>query len=497
MTFEVPKVGTVHGGNRRLVVVSNRVPALVDWESGEKAKKQAVGGLVSVLHPVLQQRGGLWFGWSGQATAHHEITAPRIHRLGSIDLVTIDLSEDEVTDYYVEFSNRALWPLFHSFPNFVKSSHHQYRTYQQVNRRFAFTLSRFLRNNDLVWVHDYHLIPLGTELRRLGWRGPLGFFLHIPFPKVDILTILPWAQPILENLMDYNLLGFHTQGYCRNFVDAARTVMGGIFDGHTYYREDSSVRVGAYAIGIMPDIFKAWASGSKAIRYGKRVRQIVGDRRIVLGVDRLDYTKGIPERLLAFERLLQRYPSWHGRVSMIQISVPSRTCVPEYGAKKHQVDQLVARINSCFSGADWTPVYHLYRSYSQEVLAAFYREADVCLVTPLCDGMNLIAKEYIASQTSDPGVLILSRFCGAAEELREALIINPYDVGMTADAVKRALEMPLDERRARLRVLDRRVRTHTGPTWCKQFLAGLVRTEFEMQQQITRGQKTFSQLGFH
>jgi trehalose 6-phosphate synthase/phosphatase len=247
----------------------------------------------------------------------------------------------------------------------------------------------------------------------------------------------------------------------------------------------------------MPDAFKDWASSSESIRYGKQLRQIVRGRRIVLGVDRLDYTKGIPERLLAFERLLERYPSWHGRVSMIQISAPSRTCIPEYGAKKHEVDQLVARINSRFSGADWTPVHHLYRSYSQDILSAYYREADVCLVTPLCDGMNLVAKEYIAARTGDPGVLVLSRFCGAAEELREALIVNPYDIDGTADAVRQALEMPLGERRVRLRALDRRVKSHTGQTWCKQFLAGLVRTEFEVQQQITGVQKTYSHLGLH
>ncbi len=497
MAFAVPKDDTAHGGKRRLVVVSNRVPARVGWETGGKAKRQAVGGLVSALYPVLQERGGLWFGWSGKTAPHHENTTPRIHRLGSVDLVTIDLSEDEVNGFYLEFSNRALWPLFHGFPNYVKSSQDNYRTYQRVNHRFASNLFRFLRHNDLVWVHDYHLIPLGTELRRLGWSGSLGFFLHTPFPPVDILTTFPGAESILDNLMDYDLLGFHTQRYCRNFVEAARIVMGENFDGHTCSRGASSVRVGAFAIGIMPGAFKDWASSSESIRYGKQLRQIVRGRRIVLGVDRLDYTKGIPERLLAFERLLQRYPSWHGRVSMIQISVPSRTCIPEYGAKKHEVDQLVSRINSCFSAADWTPVHHLYRSYSQDILSAYYREADVCLVTPLCDGMNLVAKEYIAARTGDPGVLVLSRFCGAAEELREALIVNPYDIDGTADAVRQALEMPLGERRVRLRALDRRVKSHTGQTWCKQFLAGLVRTEFEVQQQITRVQKTFSHLGLH
>jgi trehalose 6-phosphate synthase len=493
MAITFSKIRNGHSGERRLVVVSNRVPTFDKPRSAEKAKTQRVGGLVSALHPVLQKRGGLWFGWSGKATPQREMAAPLMRRLGSIDLVTIDLSEDEVNDFYTEFSNRTLWPLFHGFPNYVKLSSDTYQTYRHINHRFATTLFPMLRNGDLVWVHDYHLIPLGTELRRLGWTGNLGFFLHIPFPQVDILTALPWAKAILKNLMAYDLLGFHTQQYCLNCVEAMKTEMGGIFDGHTYSCESSSVSVGVYPIGTDPDAFKRWASSPEAIRYGKQLRQIVRGRCIVLGVDRLDYTKGITERLRAFERLLEHYPSWHGYVSMIQITAPSRTHVPEYIAKKREVDQLVTKINGSFSNRDWTPVHHLYRSYSQEVLSAFYREADVCFVTPLCDGMNLVAKEYIASQTGDPGVLILSRFCGAAEGLQEAIIINPYDIDGTAEALKQALEMPLGKRRLCWQSLIRHVHTQTAQTWSNQFLADLAQTNFEVQQKIPVGR---NQVGF-
>ncbi len=482
MVISVSKLSKNHDLKRRLVVVSNRVPMRHVLGSAENAKSIATGGLVSGLYPTLQKRGGLWFGWSGESNRHRASVTPRRLRLGSLELVTIDLSEKEVNDFYVEFSNRVLWPLFHGLPNYVRISPGVYQTYKQVNRLYALSLFPLLRSGDLVWVHDYHLIPLGNELRNLGWTGYLGFFLHIPFPPVDLFTNLPWAKSLLENLMAYDLLGFHTRQYCHNFVDALDQEEGGTFDGHTYYRGTSSFRVGVYPIGTDPDRFKRWAGSPESVRFGSEIRQAVGTNRIVLGVDRLDYTKGIPERLLAFERLLERNPSWHRHVSMVQISAPSRTNVPEYKTKKRQVDRLVRKINNRFSAEGWTPVHHWYRSFSQEILSAFYREADVCFVTPLRDGMNLVAKEYIASQSEDPGVLVLSRFCGAAEELREAIIIDPTDIARTGAALKYALEMSLGERRVRWHALYRRVHTHIAQAWSDRFLADLLQTGFEMKE---------------
>jgi trehalose 6-phosphate synthase len=463
----------VNNDKSRLVVVSNRVPELSVPKSAEEAKTQAVGGLVSALHPALEERGGLWFGWSGRATPRRQNVPPQTLRIGSIDLITIDLSEDEVNDFYTGFSNRTLWPLFHSFPGHVRLREDEYRTYRRINRYFATNLTPLLQKDDLVWVHDYHLIPLGSELRRLGWTGRLGFFLHIPFPPVDILTILPRAEQLLEDLVAYDLLGFHTKRYCQNYVDAMCTEVGGAFDGQIYRYRESAVRVGVYPIGTDLGAFEHWASSPQATQHGIRLRQIVRGKCLVLGVDRLDYTKGISERLLAFERLLERYPSWRRHVSMIQISAPSRSRVPEYITQKREVDRLVGEINGRFADEDWVPLRHLYRSYSQEELSAFYRESDVCLVTPLRDGMNLVAKEYIASQTGDPGVLVLSRFCGAAEDLREAIIINPHDIDGTADALKKALEMPLSERKDRWQALIERVHTHTAQAWRDRFLADL------------------------
>ncbi|MCS6925799.1 MAG: alpha,alpha-trehalose-phosphate synthase (UDP-forming) [Candidatus Binatia bacterium] len=457
----------------RLVVVSNRTPTGIEGGATRSEGQRTAGGLVSALYPALQKRGGLWFGWSGRATRRQAHAPPHLVRHGGIQFATIDLSEEEINDFYAGFCNRALWPLFHCFPSRVRLRREEYRAYRRVNRTFATQLFPLLKAGDAVWVHDYHLIPLGTELRRLGWKGRLGFFLHTPFPPVDILTILPFASQLLADLNAYEVLGFHTQRYRQNCVDALCSELGGTFDGQAYHSEGGAVRCGVYAIGTDPTTFARWAMSTQAEMQSKRLRRSVRGRRIVLGVDRLDYTKGIPERLLAFERLLERYPAWQRRVSLIQISAPSRTRVPEYIEQKREVDRLVGAINGRFSEEDWVPIRYLYRTYSQEELAAFYREADVCIVTPLRDGMNLVAKEYVASQTADPGVLVLSRFCGAAEELREAVIVNPYDVDGMADDLKRALEMPLAERQERWQALIKRVCAVTAQTWCEQFLADL------------------------
>lgn len=457
----------------RLVVVSNRTPALDELSLTEKAGPKAVGGLVSALFPALQKRGGLWFGWSGRSTRRREQSPPKIRHSGAIDLATIDLSEEEVNDFYTGFCNRTLWPLFHCFPTRVRLRREEYRTYRRINRYFAGQLVPLLQGPDIVWIHDYHLVPLGSELRRLGWKGRLGFFLHTPFPPVDILTILPYAAQLLEDLSVYDLSGFHTRRYCQNCLDAMCIELGGTHNGAVYQHGKASARLGVYAIGTDPASFEHWASSAEADLQSKRLRRSVRGRRIILGVDRLDYTKGIAERLLAFERLLERYPTWQSHVSLIQISAPSRTRVPEYIAQKQEVDRLVGSINGRFSEEDWLPIRYLYRTYTQEELAAFYREADVCVVTPLRDGMNLVAKEYIASQTGNPGVLVLSRFCGAAEDLREAVIVNPYDIDGTADALNRALGMPLTERQERWQKLIERVRSATAQTWCERFLADL------------------------
>ena len=456
---------------RRLVVVSNRIPAASDVTTRDGGRAEPVSGLVSAVRPVMEKRGGLWFGWSGRGTQRRPSTSPSVATSGGVQLATLDLSEDEVSQYYTGFANRTLWPLLHSFPERVVIRRDTYGAYRRINRRFAEALLLLLQHNDLVWVQDYHLFHVGQELRSLGWKGKMGFFLHVPFPAADIFAILPWGRQLLEGLMQYDLVGFQTERYVYNAIDSLLTEIGGTFEEGVFVNGNTSVRIDSYPIGIDPGPYRN--AEREPTAFEQPVTRSPNPQRLILGVDRLDYTKGIPQRLRAFERLLERNPSLRGNVGYMQISSPSRTRVPEYIQEKEQVDQLVGRINGRFSEAGWLPIRYLYRSYKPQELAAFYRDADVCLVTPLRDGMNLVAKEFVASQGDDPGALVLSRFCGAAESMTEALIVNPYDIDGTAMATYRALRMPRRERRQRWRALMDTVTAHTVQDWCASFCQDL------------------------
>lgn len=466
--------------SNRLVVVSNRLPATAYRQTDEERRAQPVGGLVSAVRSALEQNGGLWLGWSGTTVGRREQAAAHVTDMGSIKLATIDLTADEANLFYTVFSNRTLWPLLHSFPSMLTIRHDAYRAYRRVNQRFAESLLPLLNDGDVIWVQDYHLIPLGAELRRLGWSGKIGFFLHTPFPPPEIFTILPWARRLLEEILDYDLVGLHTERYAHNLLDALMTEIGGTVNGSVFSNGDEKIEVNVHPIGIDPEQFEEWAKEPDRDRANRFVQRLTrrGDPappRIVLGVDRLDYSKGIPQRLLTFEQLLEKHPSLRRKVSMVQVSAPSRSRVPEYIREREKVDQLVGRINGRFAEADWIPVYYLYRSYTQRELAGFYQAADVCLVTPLRDGMNLIAKEFIASQGDDPGVLVLSKFCGAAETMQDAVIVNPYDTEGTAEAIHAALQMPIDERRAHWNQLMSDIRAHTARGWGQVFLKQLSR----------------------
>ncbi len=464
-------------GTSRLVVVSNRVPGLTESSTAGQDRNAPVGGLVSALKPAMEIQGGLWVGWSGKTTQRRADTLLETSQLGSIRLATLDLSEDDVSLYYTGFANRTLWPLLHYFPERVDFRQETYRAYRRINRRFAIAVFSELSPGDTVWVHDFHLFHVGEELRNMGWKGKIGFFLHVPVPPADVLGILPWARDILEACLHYDLVGVHTQGYLRNLVESLATLLGGTLSGQTYACGELSTRLGAYPIGIDPTPFRPPSQQSGRGLTDRLSIPSSPAHKTILGVDRLDYTKGVPERLMAYERLLYRHRSLRGRVTLAQISSPSRTRVPEYIAEKERVEELVARINGRFSQDGWSPIRYRYRSYPREELARFYRDADVCMVTPLRDGMNLVAKEYVASQGDDPGVLVLSRFSGAASELRDALIVNPYDVEATAAAIHEALRMPPDERKRRWQGLIKAVEENTSQSWAEGFLADLASFE--------------------
>ncbi len=465
----------LRGAGRRLVVVSNRLPELVSAaDLREKGKPQA-GGLVTALRPALEAAaGGLWVGWSGRSVPKGVRPRVRRERFGRVTALGIDLAEADVEGHYNGFCNGALWPLCHSFPERVRIDAQSYGRHRRVNRIFARAVARLLAPGDRVWVHDYHLFPLARELRALGVgrATAIGFFLHVPFPPHDVFSILPWAAELLEDLCAYDLVGFQTARYAENYEQAVERELGAR-EGRPRKPRPPRQRVGAYPIGIDPRPYEAWSSDRAAARRAQWLREAVRGRRIILGVDRLDYTKGIAERLRAFARLLERFPRWRSRVSFIQISAPSRTRVADYIRHRREIEELVGHVNGRFGEADWVPIRYLFRSYEQRELAAFYREADVCFVSPLRDGMNLVAKEYVACQAADPGVLVLSRFAGAAEELKEAVLVNPYDLDGTAAALDRALRMPREERERRQAALLARVRRQTAQRWAARFLADL------------------------
>ena len=460
-------------GERRLVVVSNRVPPPSAISGGTDGRTGTSGGLVSALKPAMERQGGLWLGWSGKSTRRRPNPTPTSIRLGPLELATVDLSEDDVSLYYTGFANRTLWPLLHSFPERVTIRRDTYRAYRRVNQRFAAALLPSLTPDDLVWVHDYHLFHVGQELRQLGWEGKVGFFLHVPFPSLDIFSILPWSTEILDAMLSYDLVGVHTNRYLFNLKDTLRTQLGGHVADGTVGANGRSTRLGVYHIGIDVSTFER-PDDPSSVSWAKRLLTPASpDHRLILGVDRLDYTKGIPERLRAFERMLEQHPSLRGRVSFVQISSPSRTRVPEYIREKERVDQLVGQINGRFSEGGWVPIRYVYRSVPQDELARFYRDSHVALVTPLRDGLNLVAKEFVASQGDDPGVLVLSQFSGAASTMHEALIVNPHDIDRTADAIYAALTMPADERQRRWRSMMRVVRKNDARSWSESFQSDL------------------------
>ena len=455
----------------RLVMVSNRVPPASDLDPSSKGAG-AVGGLVSAVRASLIETGGMWVGWSGRTVPRRSRTVTDVARTpGAVELATIDLTADESNLFYTGFSNRTLWPILHSFIERTQIRHDTYRAYRRVNRRYANALAAVLQVGDLVWIHDYHLLFVGEELRRLGWKGKLGFFLHIPFPAADIFSVLPWSRDILASMLSFDLIGVHTRRYLLNFIDAFGSELGGDWNGRELAYDDRSSRLGVYPIGIDPSMFQNAARTSNESL--KAMLNLDPSTQVIIGVDRLDYTKGIPHRLRAYSRMLEQHRHLHGRVTLVQISNPSRARVPEYVHERETVERLTGEINGRYSEGGWVPVRYLYRYFSQESLAAFYRDTDVNMVTPIRDGMNLIAKEFVVSQVDDPGVLMLSSLTGAAAELTDAVIINPYDIDGMARSLYDALQMPLSERRARWKRMNEIVEGNTASRWSATFTSDL------------------------
>ncbi len=444
-----------------LVIVSNRLPVTVQRASSGLELRRSSGGLVSALDPALASCGGTWVGWPGVKLR------PGEHLSGPDDpyqIVPVELSTNEVGRYYHGFSNRTLWPLFHCFTERTEMDRRDWEVYDQVNARFAEAAFGCSEDADLIWIHDYQLMRTPRHLRRLRPDARIGYFLHIPFPPYDVFRLLPWSRELLQGLLAADVIGFHVQGYATNFLACADRMLGARLDPESGLVEhgERTVQVGAFPLGID---YQGFARRAREAPHGKPARE-----RIVLGVDRLDYSKGIPERMRAFARLLELHPEHREKVVLMQVAVPTRHQVPEYQELKREIDELVGRINGRFATSSWSPIRYLYRSIPQDRLVVLYRDADVALVTPLRDGMNLVAKEFVATQVEHPGVLILSRIAGAAETMREAIQVNPYDIDGVAEELHRALEMEEPERRTRMDALQRRESTHDVERWLASFL---------------------------
>jgi trehalose 6-phosphate synthase len=456
-----------------LLIVSNRLPDMRSSEPVDRVRRRNVGGLVSALEPVLAARRGLWLGWGGRVVGEDEEPSHGIDDEGSPALAWFDYKQSWHRDYYNGFCNATLWPLFHSFPERTKLNETTWRAYVDVHEVFAEEVQRYLGPDDSIWVHDYHLLLLARALRARGHRGRIGLFLHIPFPSTDIFSILPWDREVLDAMLDFDLVGFHTPGYLANFVQCCSVLLHSLAGPDVVEHRGRRAHVGVFPIGILPDTFQQ-APEPDVLKEIADLMRSLGSARLVLGVDRLDYTKGIPERLVAFGRLLELYPEWRGSVSLIQVSVPSRADVPEYAEQRANIEQIVGRVNGQWGEAHWVPIRYEYRGYSRNHLSQLYRAARVGYVTPLRDGMNLVAKEYVAAQNAeDPGVLVLSEFAGAAAEMTDAILTNPYYADGMAHDLDQALRMPLDERVQRHERLLRVVQRSDALSWAQQFLDAL------------------------
>ena len=464
----------------RLIIVSNRLPFALD-SAGEDlwTVTPAVGGLVSAVEPVLRERGGVWIGWPGIAGKIPNKPLTEATRNAGYEVVPVSLSEAERDEFYYGYSNEVIWPLFHDLQNFCNFDPAYWQAYKQVNDRYADAIGRCAQPDDFIWVHDYHLMYVAQALREQGVSGKLSaltFFLHIPFPPYDIFSKLPQQQRLLHALLQFDLLGFQTRRDVRNFMQCVRRVL---LDTKIIPRRDlqlirfekREIRVGHFPIGIDFDSFENVARSDTVEERAQRLRVTFPGSQLILGSDRLDYSKGIPERLRAFRTALERHPELRGRVVLIQVVVPSRVEIPRYHEFKQRIDRLVGDINGRFSTSNWLPVQYHFRSLHREDLLAHYRGCDIAFVTPLKDGMNLVAKEYCACRTAEDGALILSQFAGAAEQLKTgALLVNPYDVEEVADTVLKAFRMTDSERTARMKRMRRVVREENVFQWVDSFL---------------------------
>ncbi len=459
--------------NRQLVVMSNRAPIKVVRDGPDEHIEPTVGGVGTTFLRLLERHGGLWIAWNGGQKTPPRLSLPAEHP--RFDLSFVELSERDVSQYYYGMCNRALWPLMHFMISNCHFNIAHWRQYRAVNEMFAASAIEQANDGDALWIQDFHLALTPRIIRARRRDLAMGIFWHVPFPPVELYRVFPWRRELLMGMLGSDLIGFHCDSYVTHFLNSCHRVLGAQIDhdrGEVHF-EGRTSRVASFPLGIPVDYFEDLAASSRTQQKASRIRRGLRSEVVVLGVDRLDYTKGILERLLGFERFLERNPNYHRRVTLVLIAVPSRTKVTEYAALKRQLDEAVGRVVGRFSSDGWVPIRYLYTQFGAEDLVAYYQAADIALLTPLRDGMNLVAKEFVASHPADNAVLILSEFAGAAEELTDALLVNPYNPDAIADRLKEALEMRPEARATRMRALRESIRHNNLERWSANFLHAL------------------------
>jgi trehalose 6-phosphate synthase len=455
-----------------LVVVSNRV-------ASGNANEPMTGGLAAALLPVVEKSGAIWVGSSGRVRdgAQKEPFA-EIEALGAGALAMLDLPAAHYGGYYEGFANSALWPALHSRADLIRASQDDYLSYREVNAFMARALLRFKKPDTAFWIQDYHFLALGAELRDLGVTQPVGFFLHTPWPARAVIEGVPHHRELIEAMLAYDLIGFQTQDDCENFLGYLSSCLGVESEDGVVTSRHGKSRIAVFPIGIDAEKFALQAAKAVSHPDVSRLRRSLNGEKLAIGVDRLDYSKGLVNRINAFDRMWTLQPALARTVSLLQIATPSRGAIEAYGNLQNELAKLVSDVNGRHGEVDWTPIRYLNKGFSQTVLAGLYRTAQVGVVTPLHDGMNLVAKEYVAAQNpADPGVLVLSKFAGAANELDTALLVNPHDIDGMARTIATALSMPLPERRLRWEAMMDKLRNHTIQQWFEDFVDALQATQ--------------------
>ncbi len=469
---------------QKTIIVSNRLPLEIHLSENQFNVKSSVGGLATGLKSVHQPGKSIWIGWSGVTQEQlDDETAEKVDEaVKCVDCVDVMLTEKEVENFYLGFSNKALWPLFHYFMEYAEFDPEQWESYKTVNQKFADAVVANHNDGDVIWIHDYQLLLVPKLIRDQKPEAVIGFFLHIPFPSYEIFRTFPWREELLEGMLGASLIGFHTYDYERHFLSSVKRILSFEvkFNGIIY--KDRIIKVDSYPMGIDYDKFYETALQHKMqhSREGSDIQRKLDEFsssdssvKFILSIDRLDYTKGIPLRIRAFEYFLEKYPEFIEKVRLIMLAVPSRANVPQYQILKRETDELVGRVNGKYSTVNWTPIWYFYRAMPFEDLVDLYAASDIALISPIRDGMNLVAKEYVATRTNEDGILILSEMAGAAKEMTEALLINPNNFEQVADTLKYALEMPLEEQRSRIQFLQKRLKPYSVDRWAAEFLNGL------------------------